>query len=66
MGGNHITNAVIDYKFAAADKKSNLPDFIEDLDNESFDFAMVGEGELPMVGLIDAIAEPKPYEKVPA
>jgi radical SAM superfamily enzyme YgiQ (UPF0313 family) len=65
LGGNHITNVVIDYKFAIADKKSNLPDYIEDLDNESFDFAMVGEGELPMVKLVDAIMNGGSYEKVP-
>ena len=65
MGGNHITNAVLDYKFSLVDKNSNLPDAIEDLDNENFDFALVGEGEMPMIQLVDAIMNGGNYDKVP-
>ena len=45
IGGNCISNAVIDYKYAIADKKSNLPDYISYLDDENIDCAMTGEGE---------------------
>ncbi len=65
LGGNHITNAVLDYKFSLIDKNSNLPDVIEDLDDENFDFALVGEGEIPMVKLVDAIMNGDDYKKIP-
>jgi radical SAM superfamily enzyme YgiQ (UPF0313 family) len=48
LGGNHITNAVLDYGFSS-DKKSNLPDSIVDLEDKNIDFGMIGEGEKPMV-----------------
>ena len=64
LGGNHISNAVIDYGFSS-DKNSNLPDSLVDLNDENFDFAMVGEGEMPMVELVDAIINDRNYSKVP-
>jgi anaerobic magnesium-protoporphyrin IX monomethyl ester cyclase len=45
IGGNCISNAVIDYKYAVADKYSNLPDYIPYLEDENFDCAITGEGE---------------------
>ena len=65
MGGNHITNAVIDYKFSLVDKNSNLPDVIEDLENENIDFAMIGEGEMSMIKLVNAIMNGGDYNKIP-
>jgi len=64
LGGNHISSAVIDYGFSS-DKNSNLPDSLVDLNDENFDFAMVGEGEMPMVELVDAIINDRDYSKVP-
>ncbi len=55
LGGNHISNAVIDYNFSLIDKNSNLPDEIVDLENENIDFAIKGEGEMPMLKLVEAI-----------
>lgn len=55
LGGNHISNAVIDYQFGSKDPNSNLPDYIEDLENEFIDFAMTGEGEKPITMLVDTI-----------
>ena len=65
LGGNHISNALIDYKYSLLDKNSNLADFIEDLEDKNIDFAMVGEGESPMVQLVDAIINKKNYKEVP-
>ena len=45
IGGNCISNAVIDYKHAIADKNSNLPDYISYLDDPNIDCAFAGEGE---------------------
>ena len=64
LGGNHISNAVIDYGFSS-DKKSNLPNTLIDLEDENVDFAMTGEGEIPMVKLVDAIVNNGDYSKVP-
>ncbi len=66
LGGNHISNAAIDYQFAIKDPKSNLPDFIEDLENPHIDFAMAGEGEIPITLLVDAIINNKDdYSNIP-
>ena len=64
LGGNHITNAVLDYSFSS-DKNSNLPDSIVDLEDENIDFGMVGEGEKPMVQLVDTIINEGDFNKVP-
>jgi hypothetical protein len=37
LGGNHISNSLIDYKFALVDNDSNLPNHIVDLEDENFD-----------------------------
>ena len=52
LGGNHISNAVSDYKYSLLNKDSKLPDTIEDLDNENIDFALTGEGEFSFLELI--------------
>ena len=63
LGGNHISNAVIDYSFLS-DRSSNLPDSIVDLDDENIDFAMAGEGEVPMVKLVHDIINNQDYSKI--
>jgi len=65
LGGNHISNAVIDYNHSLTDKNSNLPDFIKDLENESIDFALIGEGETPMIKLTNAIINNTDVSKIP-
>jgi phosphonoacetaldehyde methylase len=64
LGGNHISNSVIDYNFSLIDKNSNLPGKIEDLENENIDFAIKGEGEMPMVKLVEAIINDGDINKV--
>ncbi len=65
LGGNHISNAVIDYNWALADKSSNLPDHLEDLENENIDFGMTGEGEFSMRDLINGIINNQNIDKIP-
>lgn len=55
LGGNHISNAIIDYKYAKVDKSLNLDDHIKDLENENIDFALTGEGEFQLVETVNAI-----------
>ncbi len=64
LGGNHVSNSVIDYSFSS-DKKSNLPDTIEDLEDENIDLAMAGEGEFSMVQLVDSLVNKKDISKIP-
>ena len=65
LGGNHISNAVIDYNHSLMDKDSNLPNFIKDLENENIDFALIGEGETPMIKLTNAIINNTEVNKIP-
>ena len=65
LGGNHISNAVIDYKWANADKNSNLPDYLEDLENENIDMGMTGEGEFSMRDLVNRIINSEDISKIP-
>jgi len=65
LGGNHISNVVTDYKFAVADKNSNLPVIISDLENKNIDLAMTGEGEFSMVKLVNALVNKEDISKIP-
>ena len=65
LGGNHISNCLIDYKFSLIDKKSNLPDHLVDLEDENFDLAMVGEGEFSMVDLVNGLINNNDISKIP-
>ena len=65
LGGNHISNCLIDYKFALTDKNSNLPDHLVDLEDENFDLAMVGEGEFSMVDLVNGLINNNDISKIP-
>ena len=42
IGGNCVSNAVVDYKYSLIDKNSNLPDVITHFDDKNFDFAISG------------------------
>ena len=65
LGGNHISGAVTDYKFALVDKNSNLPDYIPDLENKNIDLGMTGEGEYSFLELINALANKNDISKIP-
>ncbi len=55
MGGNHISNAVSDYKYALANPESKIAKKIIDLDDPHIDYAMIGEGEVAVVNFVNAI-----------
>ena len=65
LGGNHISGSLTDYKFAMADKNSNLPNFIHELENENIDIAMTGEGEFSILELVNALANKSDISKIP-
>jgi len=65
LGGNHISSAVTDYNISLIDKNSELPNTIDDLENDHFDLAMTGEGEFSFVKLVNAILNNEDISKVP-
>ena len=65
LGGNHISSAVSDYKISQIDNNSGLPDYIKDLENDHFDFAMTGEGEFSFLEIVNKIINNEDYSKVP-
>ena len=65
IGGNCISNAVIDYKYAIADSKSNLPDYIAYLDDENIDCAIAGEGEDAVKHYVNAFINNEDLSKTP-
>ena len=65
LGGNHISNSVSDYSYGLINKDSNLPNFINDLEDDNVDFALIGEGETPMVTLANAIINNYDVSKIP-
>lgn len=65
IGGNCISNAVIDYKHAIADKNSNLPDFISYLDDPNFDCAIAGEGEQAAKTFVNKFINNEDFSETP-
>ena len=65
LGGNHISNSISDYRYGLINKDSNLPNFINDLEDNNIDFALKGEGETPMVTLTNAIINNYDVSKIP-
>ena len=65
IGGNCISNAVIDYKHGIADKKSNLPDYISYLDDSNIDCAIAGEGEDAVKHLVNSFINKGDISKTP-
>ena len=66
VGGNCISNSVVDYKFYLADKQnSGLPDYITHFEGEDFDYAMTGEAEYPFKDFVNAIINDKDVRNIP-
>ena len=65
IGGNCISNAIVDYKFSLMDKNSNLPDYITHFDYDHFDFAITGEAEFGFMKFVNAIVNNSDTDKIP-
>jgi len=65
IGGNCISNAVVDYKFSLMDKDSNLPDYITHFDYDHFDFAITGEANFSFLKFVNAIANNSDTSAIP-
>jgi len=65
IGGNCVSNAISDYKYAIANKDSKIPDYISYIEEESFDCAITGEGEFSCVQLVNALTNDLDISKIP-
>ena len=65
VGGNCISNSVVDYKYAKADPGMGLPDYITHFEGEDFDYAMTGEAEYPFKDFVNGIINEKDISNIP-
>ena len=65
IGGNHISNAVKDYEYNVIAKLPELNDTIPDLEDENFDYAIIGESDHGFSKIINKIAEDKSPDEMP-
>jgi radical SAM superfamily enzyme YgiQ (UPF0313 family) len=61
VGGNHITNSVLDYKYALAqgDDNSNIERTLYDMQDPNIDYAMTGECDLLFTFLVNSLLNNK-------
>ena len=52
IGGNHITNSLIDYQHNITHPGDDIP-LIKDLEDKNIDFAMVGESDFNIIELVN-------------
>lgn len=64
LGGNHISNAVVDYLFARENPEVGLPDKLVDMTDINIDFAIQGEGEARMLELVDRLMRGGPVDGI--
>ncbi len=65
LGGNHISSAVSDFQYAKSIPNSGLPEEIEDLENDHFDCAIIGEGEFSVLEICQKLINKEDYSNVP-
>lgn len=65
LGGNHISNAVIDYQFATKNSDSILHKEIVDMQDENIDFAMRGETEYQFKELVNRLVNGQSINDIP-
>ena len=55
LGGNHISNAALDYLYALANKDSNLKRTLCDMEDYNIDYAIAGESDFQFAILVNAL-----------
>jgi radical SAM superfamily enzyme YgiQ (UPF0313 family) len=65
FGGNHISNSVLDYKYAQMVQDSNIPLRLPDMEDENIDCALIGESDFGFANLIDKIIAKEDISKMP-
>jgi len=64
LGGNHITNSVLDYQYAQRVRDSNIPERLIDMEDRNIDYALIGESDFGFADLVDAISNEDDVTKI--
>ena len=64
VGGNHITNSLIDYQHNITHPGDDVP-LIKDLEDKNIDFALVGESDFNIIELVNKLINNQDISKVP-
>ena len=64
LGGNHISNSLIDYQHNIIHPGEEIP-IIKDLEDENIDFSLVGESDFTIIELVNKLINNQDYSKVP-
>ena len=66
LGGNHLTNAVRDYRFATApgNESSNLDKALLDIEDPNIDYGMTGESDFQFAKLVNALLNDQDVEGI--
>lgn len=66
MGGNHISNAALDYMYALApgNEDSNFAKTLVDMEDPNIDYAMMGECDFRFVVLVNALLDNRKPESI--
>jgi len=65
LGGNHLSNAISDYQYAASTPDSNLSARFRDLEDDNIDYAMRGEVDLEFPKLVGRLLEGRDVTDIP-
>lgn len=63
LGGNHVSNSVVDYKNFIIHPGDEFP-IIKDLEDPNFDFAIIGESDFTFATFVDKIINDEDYSSV--
>ena len=64
LGGNHISNSLLDYKENIIHPGDDIP-LIKDMEDQNVDFALVGEADFTIINLVNKLINDEDYSKVP-
>ena len=64
LGGNHVSNSVVDYKNFIIHPGDKLP-IIKDLEDPNFDFAIIGESDFTFATFVNKIIKGEDYSALP-
>lgn len=65
LGGNHISNSVLDYQYAQRVPDSNIPQRILDMEDENIDYSLIGESDFGFADLVDSILNNQDVSNIP-
>ncbi len=64
LGGNHISNSIVDYKENIIHPGDDIP-LIKDMEDDNVDFALLGEADFTIIELVNKLINKEDYSKVP-